>query len=278
MKIFAKSMLAKSACTLALAASAAMAGESFGGIGVTIYATPDGVRVVDVVPGSPAAEAGLEKDDRIVAVDGVSLAGNDIEESKALLRGTVGKPLEVSVRREKESYSFTLRRAHIAVNEIASADVQEWYDDPSASKAYTPAEISEVARKSLGSNYELLSVMKDGRVIPEDMTVGASELSSVSIEKTDSRFEAAPAKSRPRAAGSLKSFDRAMVSFDLKKEGTTVVRIVSANGEEIARLLKEDAKAGRQSLSWNGKNAASGRYIVHIEQNGASSAAAAELR
>ena len=69
-----------------------------------------------------------------------------------------------------------------------------------------------------------------------------------------------------------------MVSFDLKKEGTTVVRIVSANGEEIARLLKEDAKAGRQSLSWNGKNAASGRYIVHIEQNGASSAAAAELR
>ena len=183
MKIFAKSMLAKSACALALAASAAMAGESFGGIGVTIYATPDGVRVVDVVPGSPAAEAGLEKDDRIVAVDGVSLAGNDIEESKALLRGTVGKPLEVSVRREKESYSFTLRRAHIAVNEIASADVQEWYDDPSASKAYTPAEISEVARKSLGSNYELLSVMKDGRVIPEDMTVGASELSSVSIEK-----------------------------------------------------------------------------------------------
>ncbi len=44
---------------LALAASA-FAGENFGGIGVTIYATSNGVRVVDVIPGSPAALAGLK--------------------------------------------------------------------------------------------------------------------------------------------------------------------------------------------------------------------------
>ena len=45
--------------TLALAA-AAFAGESFGGIGVTIYAVKDGVLISDVIPGSPAASAGLE--------------------------------------------------------------------------------------------------------------------------------------------------------------------------------------------------------------------------
>ena len=104
MKIFAKSMLAKSACALALAASAAMAGESFGGIGVTIYATPDGVRVVDVVPGSPAAEAGLEKDDRIVAVDGASLAGRVVK--RGFKNGILKNPRRFCGERSGNRWKF----------------------------------------------------------------------------------------------------------------------------------------------------------------------------
>jgi hypothetical protein len=76
---------------LALSAVFSFAGESFGGIGISILATGEGVRVVEVIPGSPAAEAGIETGDRITAVDGVALAGNDIEASKDALRGTVGK-------------------------------------------------------------------------------------------------------------------------------------------------------------------------------------------
>ena len=44
----------------AMLALPAMAGENFGGIGVTIYAVNEGVLVSDVIPGYPAAEAGLE--------------------------------------------------------------------------------------------------------------------------------------------------------------------------------------------------------------------------
>ena len=51
----------------AMLALPAMAGENFGGIGVTIYAVNEGVLVSDVIPGSPAAEAGLESKDRIIA-------------------------------------------------------------------------------------------------------------------------------------------------------------------------------------------------------------------
>ena len=109
------------------------------------------------------------------------------------------------------------------------------------------------------------------------MKVSSSDLSVVSVETAE---EVAPqVKNRSvRAAGSLNAFDREQVAINLRAEGSTVVRIVNANGEVAARLLKEDAKAGSQSLAWDGKNAASGRYIVHIEQNGAASAVAAELR
>ena len=260
---------------LALAASA-LAGENFGGIGVTIYATSNGVRVVDVIPGSPAALAGLEADDRILAVDGRSLAGNSLDMSKDILRGTVGKPLELSVLREKDTLSVTLRRARILVSEIAEGDVKDWYGEKQDS--YSPDEIAEVARKSLASDYTLLSVMKDGRVIPDSMNVSAASLSAVSVENPNGESKPVVKSRTVRAAGSLERMDREQVTVNLRAEGPTAVRIVSANGEEVERLFKKDAKAGSQAFDWNGKGAASGRYIVHIDQNDAASAVSVELR
>lgn len=259
----------------AMLALPAMAGENFGGIGVTIYAVNEGVLVSDVIPGSPAAEAGLESKDRIIAVDGVSIAGNDIDASKEVLRGTVGRPVELSVLREKETFTVTLRRANISVNDVDASKVEAWYGENQNS--YSSDEIAEVASQNLSRNQKLLSVMQHGHVVKEEMKVSSSDLSVVSVETSE---EVAPqVKNRSvRAAGSLDAFDREQVAINLRAEGSTVVRIVNANGEVAARLLKEDAKAGSQSLAWDGKNAASGRYIVHIEQNGAASAVAAELR
>ena len=259
----------------AMLALPAMAGENFGGIGVTIYAVNEGVLVSDVIPGSPAAEAGLESKDRIIAVDGVSIAGNDIDASKEVLRGTVGRPVELSVLREKETFTVTLRRANISVNDVDASKVEAWYGENQNS--YSSDEIAEVASQNLSRNQKLLSVMQHGHVVKEEMKVSSSDLSVVSVETSE---EVAPQVNNRsvRAAGSLNAFDREQVAINLRAEGSTVVRIVNANGEVAARLLKEDAKAGSQSLAWDGKNAASGRYIVHIEQNGAASAVAAELR
>lgn len=261
----------------AVLAASAFADESFGGIGITIFATADGVRVVDVIPGSPAESAGIESDDHIVAVDGNSIAGNDIETSKNLLRGTVGKPVELSVLREKETLSVTLRRAQIAVNDVSASDVEEWYGDSVTS--YSTEEIAEVARKSLSDNYELLSVMQDGRVVQASSKISSAELSSVSVEKADSEIERPETKSHSgRAAGTLNRFDREQIGFGLRVGGSTVIRVVSANGEQVARVQKDNALAGSQSVTWNGRSVASGSYVVHIEQNGASSAFKVKLR
>ena len=269
--------LALTISALALSASTVFAGEDFGGIGVTIYATEGGVYVVDVIPGSPAALAGIEKDDHILAVDGNSLAGNSLDASKDMLRGTVGKPVELSILREKEKFSVTMRRAHISVSDIESADVENWYGENR--NAYSPDEIAEVARNSLSNDFTLLSVMKDGRVIPDSMTVSASSLSAVSVENADAKSDPAISNSRKiRTAGTLEQMDREQVVVNLRAEGPTVVRIVNANGEVVSRLFKENAKAGSQAFDWNGKDAASGRYVVHIDQKGAASAASVELR
>ena len=113
----------------AMMAAPLMADESFGGIGVTIYQIREGVKVAEVIPGTPAAETKLQAGDVITAVDGVSLQGLNIEQSKEKLRGQVNKPLEITFTSEGESYTAVLRRAQITVKDLEGAAVKNWYGD-----------------------------------------------------------------------------------------------------------------------------------------------------
>ena len=47
--------LIKMSLAAAIMAAPALADEQFGGVGVTIYQIPQGVHVVQVIPGTPAA-------------------------------------------------------------------------------------------------------------------------------------------------------------------------------------------------------------------------------
>ena len=69
----------KASLVAAMVAAPVMADENFGGIGVTIYQVPAGVYVAEVIPGGPASETKIAAGDVIVAVDGVSLKGQNIE-------------------------------------------------------------------------------------------------------------------------------------------------------------------------------------------------------
>ncbi|MFM8580244.1 MAG: S41 family peptidase, partial [Planctomycetaceae bacterium] len=69
------------------------------GIGVQIELTPQGLRVVRLLPGSPAAAAGLAQGDILTAVDGRSLRGLDLATATALISGPEGTSVTLSVWR-----------------------------------------------------------------------------------------------------------------------------------------------------------------------------------
>ncbi|MDE6301748.1 MAG: PDZ domain-containing protein [Muribaculaceae bacterium] len=78
--------------------------SSFFGIGITFQILNDSVCVVEVVPGGPAELEGVLAGDRIVAVDGQSLIGKDIDNEAVfgLLRGPKDSPVEITVVRAGE--------------------------------------------------------------------------------------------------------------------------------------------------------------------------------
>ncbi len=70
-----------------------------GGLGAIVEAEPRGVRIVSLLPGHAAEEAGLKLGDRIVKIDGESAIGRSDRWAIARLRGKIGSAALLEVER-----------------------------------------------------------------------------------------------------------------------------------------------------------------------------------
>ena len=81
-----------------------------GGIHAHLAWSHEGVRVVEVPAQSPAERAGLKDGDRLLSIDGKSVAGLTGEAVHALLSGEVGSIVSVEVLRGAERVTLAITR------------------------------------------------------------------------------------------------------------------------------------------------------------------------
>ncbi len=95
--------------------------EGFGGVGVTLDFEGPEVKVTDVLPGTPAARAGLKKGDVITHIDDEEIAGFDKSEVISRLRGKISTRLSITVTRKGTVAPLTVsvRRALIVVPTVS---------------------------------------------------------------------------------------------------------------------------------------------------------------
>lgn len=89
--------------------------NAFVGIGVTIALRADnqGLDVSVVNPGGPAETAGICKGDILIAVDGQSVIGMGVEQSRELVLGEVGTNVTLTVLREGQELDIIVTRDYI---------------------------------------------------------------------------------------------------------------------------------------------------------------------
>jgi carboxyl-terminal processing protease len=93
----------------------------FGGLGVEITMDQGMVKVVSPIDDTPAARAGLQPEDYLIAVDGVSIIGMQLSEAVERLRGEVGSKVTVKIQRAKlEPFDVTLMRDFIKIRSVRS--------------------------------------------------------------------------------------------------------------------------------------------------------------
>jgi len=93
----------------------------FAGVGMTVSAGKQGIAVNSTYPGSPARRAGIKPGDTIVAVNGKSLKGVDLDDATKLIKGPVGTPVTLTWLHDGKRITKPVERADVKVPVVSSA-------------------------------------------------------------------------------------------------------------------------------------------------------------
>ncbi|MBI1366192.1 MAG: PDZ domain-containing protein [Alphaproteobacteria bacterium] len=100
---------------------------SFAGLGIQVVMDNDGpdkglVKVIAPIDDTPAARAGMQPNDLIVAIDGEKVQGMTIDQATSKLKGPKGTRVEISVVRDRDKppFKLSLIRDIITVQSVAS--------------------------------------------------------------------------------------------------------------------------------------------------------------
>jgi carboxyl-terminal processing protease len=136
---------------------------NFEGIGISFNVFKDTLLVTTTIPGGPSEKVGLMAGDRIVEVDGKTIAGIGIKNSDVfdMLRGKKGTTVEIKVLRrpQKELLDFTIVRDKIPIYSLDASymlDESTGYIKLNKFSATTTEEFVEAMKKLRSQNIKNL--------------------------------------------------------------------------------------------------------------------------
>src|SRR3954470_13059736 len=90
----------------------------FGGVGIEVTQEDGVIKVISPIDGTPASRAGIKTNDRIIGIDGTSIAGLQLNEAIDKMRGSSGSKITLTIVREgeKKPFDVTLVRAIVSVD------------------------------------------------------------------------------------------------------------------------------------------------------------------
>ena len=91
---------------------------SYTGVGVEVGEIDGSIRVITPITGSPAARSGIRSGDQIIAVDGVAVETDRLQETIGRMRGRAGSRISITVLRDDEAIIHEMRREVIRVASV----------------------------------------------------------------------------------------------------------------------------------------------------------------
>ncbi|TRU97291.1 MAG: S41 family peptidase [Microcystis wesenbergii Mw_QC_S_20081001_S30D] len=90
------------------------------GVGIQLTKDEKTKQLVVVLPieDTPASKAGVLPKDVIIAIDGKSTAGMELEQAVSMIRGKVGTSVKITIQRGEEKKELTLTRAKIEIHPV----------------------------------------------------------------------------------------------------------------------------------------------------------------
>ncbi|PHR31661.1 MAG: hypothetical protein COA38_07590 [Fluviicola sp.] len=95
----------------------------FGGVGVRFFVIRDTLCITNVLPNSPSQRAGLKAGDKIIEIDGQSVASKKVKNAKimSLLKGKENTPVRLKIMRNGKVLSKKVIRGSIPISSVDAA-------------------------------------------------------------------------------------------------------------------------------------------------------------
>jgi carboxyl-terminal processing protease len=158
---------------------------SYEGIGAYVDLDGEFLTIVSPIEGSPAAAAGLQPGDKVIAIDGQDMTGVPPEEARSKIIGPEGTQVTLLVARDGElkPLEFTITRAKIAMHSAEGKMLENGigYIDINTFGDQTTAELRQALDQLLPQNPKGLII--DLRNNPGGYLTTAVEVSSEFIDK-----------------------------------------------------------------------------------------------
>ena len=91
---------------------------SYTGVGVEVGEIDGSIKVITPITGSPAARSGIRSGDKIIAVDGIPVETDRLQETIGRMRGRAGSKISITVLRDDEAIVHEMRREVIRVASV----------------------------------------------------------------------------------------------------------------------------------------------------------------
>ena len=94
----------------------------FGGLGIEVSMEAGVVKVITPIDDTPASRAGIKAGDYIVRINGEQVQGKSLYEAVNMMRGPVGSPIEITIRRKglNKAKIFKIIREVIEIKSVVS--------------------------------------------------------------------------------------------------------------------------------------------------------------
>jgi carboxyl-terminal processing protease len=98
-----------------------MATGQYGGIGATTKRIRNRTVVTKIMTGYPAEKSGLKTGDEVLKIDGIDINHLSVDEANNLMRGQVGNPVQLSIRRPgtEQPINLTFKREKIKLKSVS---------------------------------------------------------------------------------------------------------------------------------------------------------------
>ena len=205
---------------------------NFGGIGAYLTLDDQGRVLLTPMVDRPAAKAGVEKNDILVAIDGVPLpTPADLDQTTTKIRGKVGASVRLTVLRGAEKLDFEVQRAEIELPSVSWRPVEE-----APHIGYIRIErFSNLTDKELSQALNELTQQGANQAFIIDLRGDPGGLVAAAVAATGHFLDDGVVLIEKHADGSQKEY-KADAGVDVSAE-TPIILLVDGNTASAAEIL-----------------------------------------